>query len=264
MWRIFLKVLFVLYSKDKNKEDKGMGITGVIDQTKIGEGGKSLEQLQTALHRYCRSVTTSNWDAEDLAQDTWLKAFGRVKVLEHPNPEALLLRIAKNTWIDQSRRKTVFNRILKQERPPVVWPENSLFEIEVVLHVLVKHLSPLQRTVFILRDVCHYANAEVAEMLATTEGAVKAALHRARRALDAVRDDLKKGGFPLPEEEGMRAYLLAFAVAYQEGDMATLVELSLRGEIDPVKRVGTNPRRLSRNAVHLERVAPRTTMQMAA
>jgi RNA polymerase sigma-70 factor (ECF subfamily) len=124
-----------------------------IENTGIGAGGKSLEHLQDVVNRYCLSLTGSSWDAEDLAQDTWLKAIETLKILGHTNPEAFLLRIAKNTWIDQSRRKTVLDRILKRERPKVTLPDNGPFEIETAFQALMKHLSPLQRTVFLLRDV---------------------------------------------------------------------------------------------------------------
>lgn len=39
--------------------------------------------LQMALKRYCLALTQSPWEAEDLAQDTWVKALGYLKTSEH-------------------------------------------------------------------------------------------------------------------------------------------------------------------------------------
>ncbi|MCR8633100.1 RNA polymerase sigma factor [Paenibacillus radicis (ex Xue et al. 2023)] len=203
------------------------------------EDGKSVEQLQNHLNRYCLSLTGSIWDAEDLAQDTWLKALGNLKSQEHhSNPEALLLRIAKNTWIDQTRRNKVLDRILKREQPKVSMLDNDSFEIEAAFQALMKHLSPLQRTVFLLRDVLGFSIGDAAKLLKTTEGAMKAALHRARHALEAVKFDLKQGTLSLPEEEELRAFLRAIASAYQIGDITALMELSLRGEAVPAAAIG--------------------------
>lgn len=189
-----------------------------------------LEQLQDIVNRYCLSLTGSRWDAEDLAQDTWLKAAGTLQERGHINTEAFLLRVAKNLWIDKSRRKTVLTRILNREQPKVTPQDEGPFELETVFQALRKHLSPLQRTVFLLRDVFGYSSIETADMLDTTEGAVKAALHRARSSLDTVRDDLAGNVLPLPAEEEVRVLLSMHAAAYQSGDIAKLIKLTQHEE----------------------------------
>ncbi|WP_124726797.1 RNA polymerase sigma factor [Staphylospora marina] len=228
-----------------------------------GVDGKSLERLQAVLNRYCLAVTGSDWDAEDLAQDTWLKATGTLR-RGHANPEAFLLRIAKNTWIDQVRRKAVLARILNRERPKEALPDHGSFEIEWMFQALMKHLSPLQRTVFLLRDVFGYSSAETAEWLDTTEGAVKAALRRARRSLAAVRDELEKGTLPIPEKEHVKAFLRAVATAYQEGEVARLVELVLRDEADPAMVIGVVQSRALWKPERAGRVEPGRSTRLAA
>ncbi|WP_239616053.1 RNA polymerase sigma factor [Cohnella mopanensis] len=205
-----------------------------------------LEQLRTALNRYCLSLTESPWDAEDLAQDTWVKALSLFTRHGHRNPEALLLRIAKNTWIDQARRKNVLARILKEERAWAALPENSLTEIEIemALHALLKHLPPLQRTVFLLRNVFEYSIAETARLLKTTEGAVKAALHRARKSLDSARAELESGTLPPPSEPYLKDYLRSIASAYRAGDIPAIVELAMRDIADPAAAIGILQTRL--------------------
>ncbi|MDF2925264.1 MAG: hypothetical protein K0R57_4178 [Paenibacillaceae bacterium] len=198
-----------------------------------------LERLQAALNRYCLALTGSVWDAEDLAQETWAKALGSLRIAAHANPEALLLRIARNTWTDQARRSNILTKILQQEQlrqRELRSDENSL-GLEEIFQALLKHLTPLQRTVFLLRDALGYSTGETAGLLRTTAGAVKAALHRARGLLHDIRSELEQGVLPCPEEEGMKALLLAIAAAYQSGDIGLLVALALSDAIEPASAV---------------------------
>ena len=65
-----------------------------------------IESLRPELYRYCRHLTHTPWDAEDLAQDTLTKAFMTLGTVfkDVPNPRAWLFRVASNTWIDRVRR----------------------------------------------------------------------------------------------------------------------------------------------------------------
>ena len=66
-----------------------------------------LQPLRPQLHAYCRRLTRDLWDAEDLVQESLLKAFGLLGRIDSPirNPRAYLLRIATNLWIDTLRRR---------------------------------------------------------------------------------------------------------------------------------------------------------------
>lgn len=187
----------------------------------------ALAQLHAAVFRYCLSLTGSRWDAEDLAQDTWLKAvkFANNTSRVHGHMEALLMRIAKTTWIDQSRRRKRYERILQLEECREPAPEPETVRLEELFQALLQHLSPLQRSVFLLRDVFGYSTSEASEQLGVTQGAVKAALHRARAALGSVRAELEQPGPALPEDEQTKLLLLAIAAAYQRGDAAQLLRL---------------------------------------
>ncbi|MGG4217969.1 RNA polymerase sigma factor [Paenibacillus jamilae] len=215
-----------------------MNINDSIQMTDNTVDIQNFNELQAVLKRYCLSLTKSNWDAEELAQDTWIKALGKLNNFEHTNPKALLLRIAKNTWIDEIRRKAVFTRILNKEEAKVTVPDHGSFEIEIALQSLLKHLSPLQRTVFLLRDVLAFSINETSDILGTTEGAVKVALHRARKSLGAVQEELLKGELSLPESEKSKAFLRVLTAAYQMGDIATLVMLSYQDVIEPDVMIG--------------------------
>lgn len=161
---------------------------------KIAMDTRHLQELGTTLQRYCLSLTRSRFDADDLAQETWVKALGYRKFTISPNPEALLLRIAKNTWIDASRRQGSLIRAMERsgvssDPASAASALEELTETELTFQALLAHLSPPQRTAWVLRDVLGYSASESAGLLATTEGAVKAALHRARQALSKVREE---------------------------------------------------------------------------
>lgn len=222
-----------------------------INRNKTKTEEKSIEQLQSVVQRYCLSLTRSTWDAEDLAQDTWLKGLRTIHGAQHNYPEALLLRIAKNIWIDQSRRKNIWTRIIKQENPKEFSSNQGILVIEEALQALIKHLSPLQRTVFLLRDVFGYSIGETAELLETTAGAIKAALHRARESLECVKKELESGSLCLPEEESMKAYLRAFAIAYQMEDIARIVELAQMDIVEAAAAVSMVQNRLLRQSITL-------------
>lgn len=205
------------------------------------------KSLQMTLKRYCLALTQSPWEAEDLAQDTWVKVLGYLKTSEHtkqintadqinntghPNPEAFLLRIARNTWIDIMRRKATLSRVLEMDQPRTEEEAGyGLFEIEAAFQALQKHLSPLQQAVFLLRDVFEHSGIEAAEILDTTEGAVKAALHRARQALPAVRQELLQADGPsLPQDTELQIALSLLASAYEQGQITELIALVLADE----------------------------------
>src|SRR5207244_11406434 len=61
--------------------------------------------LRPELYRYCRHLTRSPWDADDLAQDVLFRAFAKLGCMHEPppNPRAWLFRIAANLWIDRVR-----------------------------------------------------------------------------------------------------------------------------------------------------------------
>lgn len=197
----------------------------------IDKDTERLQELGAALLRYCLSLTRSGTEADDLAQETWAKALSYGKFTASPNPEALLLRIARNTWIDHIRRAGSLTRALERsglaaDSAAVEAAQGELTGIELIFQAMLTHLTPLQRTALVLRDVLGYSAAEAAGLLDTTEGAVKAALHRARLALVTVREELDTHEGPaLPQDADYRSYLRALAQAYEQGQIPVMLEL---------------------------------------
>src|SRR5690606_3165397 len=83
------------------------------------------EPLRPELYRYCRYLTRSPWDAEDLAQDALARAFATLSRMGHapPNPRAWLFRVASNLWIDRVRRERGARSDEHALEPSVASPE---------------------------------------------------------------------------------------------------------------------------------------------
>jgi RNA polymerase sigma factor (sigma-70 family) len=145
-----------------------------------------LQEYEFDLRSYCRMLSGTPWDAEDLYQETMLKALkAEGKFLLHPSPKALLFRIASNAWIDECRKRKADVGLPDDYLVTYVDFDTYSFNVKDSLEFLVAAVPPLQVVVILLADVFEYSSREIAEMLGTTEGAVKAALHRARKQLIA-------------------------------------------------------------------------------
>lgn len=149
---------------------------------------------EKALRQYCSALTRSSWDGEDLAQETWLKVWTIVSVKEEQVQLArsYLFRTARNSWIDRIRRKSTL--LSKQSVEELDLPQQQLDYVAIwtAMETLVTHLRANQRIVLLLVDILKYTAAESAELLNTTEGAVKATLHRARIKLRRLADHHKE------------------------------------------------------------------------
>jgi len=144
---------------------------------------ESYEPLRTQLYRYCRYLTRSPWDAEDLAQDALARAFvtlARMGGQEPANPRAWLFRIASNLWIDEKRRS---QEVPTEVREPTGAPGPEPRAPREAAGTLLVTLSPQERAAVVLKDVFDFSLDEIAGTLATTPNAIKAALHRGRGKL---------------------------------------------------------------------------------
>jgi RNA polymerase sigma-70 factor (ECF subfamily) len=176
------------------------------------------EPLRADLYRYCRHLTRSPWDAEDLAQDALARAFVTLGQMGEapPNPRAWLFRVASNLWLDQLRRRRREEPLAERDegteaRDPVASREAA--------GTLIGQLSPQERAAVVLKDVFDLSLEEIAEALSTTTGAVKAALHRGRGKL--VEPAAEQTRTPAP------GVLDAFCSAFNAGDLERLTSLLL-------------------------------------
>jgi RNA polymerase sigma-70 factor, ECF subfamily len=179
--------------------------------------------LRPDLYRYCRSLTGSVWDAEDLVQDTLLKAFARLSEAAETveNVRAYIFRIASNLWIDKFRST---RELVTDVLPAAVQPETpSLSEIGDAAKHLLMHLPPVERAALLLKDVFDLSLEETATALDSTVGAVKAALHRGRAKLSEIQEEL---ALPRSVDGGpLTALVERFVEAFNARDVNRLVAL---------------------------------------
>ncbi|CAI6031691.1 RNA polymerase sigma factor [Cohnella sp. JJ-181] len=193
------------------------------------DSARDVQRLTASVNRFSLSLARSLPAAEDLAQESWSRALPALSGGGHANPEALLLRVARNVWIDGLRRDARKAKWLQESASADVVHDRPLqgMELAPVFAALNAQLPKLQRTVFLMRDVLGYSIRETADRLGTSEGAVKAAHHRARRALSGVREALAgEDGPELPSDEAERIEAHLMAEAYARGDIGTLVALA--------------------------------------
>ena len=188
-----------------------------------------LVPLRPALYGYCRRLAGNVWDAEDLVQDTLLRAFAHWGVTYPPirDPRAYLLRTATNVWIDTVRRRQTEARDSSAEldRVPATaaGPETSS-DVRDAGTVLLQRLSPQECAAVVLKELFDMTLDEIADLLATTAGAVKAALHRGRGRLR------QPSGASAARRPRPSAQLLdRFIAAYNAKDVKGLVALMLEG-----------------------------------
>ncbi|AJY74362.1 RNA polymerase sigma factor [Paenibacillus beijingensis] len=215
-----------------------------MTETAAGPVNWEFEQLLPALSKYCLVLTGSRWEGEELVQETCLRALSsRQEAGRHVNEEAYLIRTAKNIWIDRYRKERLEQTLLQQLTPPPYAEDEHLVEVETALMRLLSELSPLQRTVVLLRDVLGYRSLEAARMLKTSEGSVKAALNRARAALRTARLPEREADNAAAEGRIDKKLLNDYLAAFRSGDAQRIVELGLNDVIDPVAAAGEVIRR---------------------
>ncbi|HEX8796282.1 MAG TPA: RNA polymerase sigma factor [Polyangiaceae bacterium] len=180
---------------------------------------ETYEPLRPELYRYCRHLTRSPWDAEDLAQDTMARAFVTLGQMGEapPNPRAWLFRVASNLWLDRLRRARREEPLGEREEGS---PAREPIAAREAAATLIGQLAPQERAAVVLKDVFDLSLEEIAEALSTTAGAVKAALHRGRGKLV----EPPEASAPRTPAPGV---LDAFCAAFNAGDLDRVTALLL-------------------------------------
>ena len=143
-----------------------------------------------ALYRYAYLLAGNHADAEDIAQQTLIKAFrswSRVK--EAQSPAAYLRRMLTNTYLSQRRPKARQLELLTDEPPETGHRSvDDGRDERMVLWPHVKSLPPRQRAVIVLRYYEDLSEAEIADALGCSRGTVKSTAHHALKVLRAALD----------------------------------------------------------------------------
>ena len=146
---------------------------------------ETVSTLRPSLHRYCARMTGSIMDGEDVVQEALIEAYRKLDKYDESRPlKPWLFRIAHNRCIDFLRRKGVRDEAEAAVAvPEVIEPVEPVLGTGKAVEHLVLTLPPKERACVLLKDVFDYSLEEVAEMVDSTVGGVKAALNRARTKL---------------------------------------------------------------------------------
>jgi RNA polymerase sigma-70 factor (ECF subfamily) len=186
-----------------------------------------------ALEVHCYRMLGSAHDAEDLVQETMLRAW---RALERFEPRAQLqtwlYRIATNACLDELERRP------RRPEPVDPFPDRQLADaasptydpaaryairegMELALLRAIQELPGRQRAVLIFRDVLGWTAPEVADLLDSTVASVNSALQRARATIDRhLPSESPRASGPADQE-----LLKRYVDAFEHDDIDGLVEL---------------------------------------
>ena len=176
--------------------------TALVDRAKAGDGAafsELVKQYDRRVFRMAKQITQNEEDAEDVLQETFLKAYSHLDDFQgNSRFYTWLVRIAVNEALMKLRRRRSDKTVPLDEpidtgedemvREVAVWDENpeqkySREELAQILDQAVQSLKPAYRTVFVLRDIEELSIEETAEALNLSISAVKSRLLRARLQL---------------------------------------------------------------------------------
>jgi RNA polymerase sigma-70 factor (ECF subfamily) len=204
------------------------------------------ERHRRELHVHCYRMLGSFDEAEDLVQETLLRAWrGRESFTRGMAFRAWLYRIATNACLDVLRRNArqvpslhsfaevpwlqpYPDRLLNEAAPGELQPDAAVIAketIELAFLAVIQLLPPRQRAVLIMRDVLGWAAGETAEALEMSVAAANSALQRGRATLEERMPPRRRewsAAEPSPQE---RELLAGFIDAHERQDVAAAVAL---------------------------------------
>jgi RNA polymerase sigma-70 factor (ECF subfamily) len=202
-----------------------------------------VERHRRELQVHCYRLLGSLEEAEDLTQETFLRAWRKRATFQGRSTfRAWLYRIATNACLDALEK-----RPRKASGGEVLWlqpyPDELLEEvpaegdepdalvvaretIELAFMVAVQHLPPRPRAVLILRDVLGWSAKETAALLETSVPAANSALQRARAALKEHLPEQRSEWAPGQDPSaGERALIQRYIEASEQGDAHAIAAL---------------------------------------
>ena len=217
----------------------------------------AVEPMRGELTAHCYRMLGSLHDAEDLVQETYIRAWRSYDKFEgRSSLRTWMYRIATNvclTALDGRARRPMPTglgqpasdpRGALESRPEVTWleplpdtvvwggtpadPESATLDRESVRLAFVaalQHLTPPQRAAVVLFDVLGMRASEVADLLDTSVAAVNSSLQRARAHLAKLDPDEARDSARTLDDERKRALLAEYVDAFERYDVPRIVQL---------------------------------------
>src|SRR5216683_889662 len=208
-------------------------------------GSVEFEPYRGELVTYCYRMLGSFHEAEDLVQETMLRAW---KARDRYDST----RASVRTWLYRIAANACLSALQRRARRPlpsglgapsddpgaaltrasgIPWLQpfpdarsdmGMRADMRLALVAAMQVLPPRQRAVLVLREVLEFSAAEVAAQLGTTVAAVNSSLQRARAALADLGD---AGEVTEPDDPGVRAVIQRYVRAFETADVPELVRL---------------------------------------
>ena len=224
-----MKLLFIDAEKRlPNKRNPGGVIENELADSRSSVRLATFDQYRSLLFSVAYRMLGSVADAEDMLQETfirWQQASGD----EIRSPRAFLITIISRLCMQpiqsaRSRREEYVGQwlpeplITDQGRDPlgIIRVDESL---SMAFLVLLERLTPVERAVFLLREVSEYEYSEIAAVLGQSEVNARQILKRARQHVNAVRPRFEASA---QEKDDL---LKLFLQATGTGDMSGLLSL---------------------------------------
>jgi RNA polymerase sigma-70 factor (ECF subfamily) len=145
----------------------------------VKEYNNCVDKLSDAVFRFLLKNTRDTDLANDLVQDSFMKLWLKRKDVDNAKSKSYLFTTAYHTMIDHFRkneRKDSFD----PQTHDVGFTDNNFSDLKEVLNNAVQKLSPIQRSVVMLRDYEGYSYKEIGEITDLKEAQVKVYIYRAR------------------------------------------------------------------------------------
>ncbi|RMI32592.1 RNA polymerase sigma-70 factor [Nocardia stercoris] len=166
-------------------------------------------------------------DAEDVVQDTWLRWQGADRATV-AHPKSYLVRTVTNLALDRltsarATRETYIGPWLPEplltSGPDAARDSEVADDVSTAMLVVLESLSPVERAVFVLREVFGYSHAEIGDMLGRPETTVRQIAHRAKSHVQSRRPRYDT------DTEQRRRITEQFMAAASGGDLESLMGL---------------------------------------
>ena len=180
----------------------GIDESAVVEQAREGDTtafAELVRRYEARIFRLALHVTQNREDAEDVLQETFMKAYEHLAQFKGDSKfYTWIVRIAVNQALMKLRRRKTGKTVSLDEtidtgedvvvREIAAWGEDpeqrlSREELGSILDTAIQSLEPLYRNVFVLRDINELSTEETADALGLSVPAVKSRLLRARLQL---------------------------------------------------------------------------------
>ncbi|MCQ2560299.1 MAG: sigma-70 family RNA polymerase sigma factor [Clostridia bacterium] len=181
---------------------KNNQVSALVVQAQAGNTdsfGQLVEIYQNKIYGLCFKLTGNHSDAEDLAQEAFIKAYQKLHTFrQEADFGTWMHRITINLYLNKKKKdsrmelsyidaplKTEEGQLEREIADPESDPlrEITRKETSSLVHTALNHLKPEHKLVLVLREIEGYSYEEIAQLTESSLGTVKSRMNRARTAL---------------------------------------------------------------------------------